>query len=88
MEYEDERQMAMSFTDTAPIPPEKDVFGPFFAAQEAAGSDRDESDSESDGDEDEAAAYDKVGADVPDTKAMFNQSVQMLRPYFSSMSLR
>lgn len=85
MEYEDERQMAATFeADAKHVTLEQDVFGPYFAAQEEAGSDRDDSESESDEDDADGAMYEKL--DVPDTRATFHASTQMLRPYFSSMT--
>jgi hypothetical protein len=86
-EYQDEYRAAVSFIQKV-VPPEKDIFGAFFDAQEIAGSDRDESESESDGDEDEVAAYERLADGLEETKATFNDSNQMLRPFFSSMSVK
>ncbi|CUM57941.1 blue-light receptor-like protein, putative [Bodo saltans] len=86
-EYQDEYRAAVSFVQQA-NPPEKNIFGAFFDAQEVAGSDRDESESESDGDEDEVAAYERLADGLEETKATFNDSNQMLRPFFSSMSVK
>lgn len=86
LEYQDEHQAAATFVQQE-IPPTKDIFGGFFDAQERAGSDRDDSESESDGDEGEVAAYERLDG-IEDTNATFNSSNQMLRPYFSSMSLK
>ena len=81
-DFYEEAKVATLATGNTILKVEDDIFSPFFAAQESAGSDRDDSSSESDT-EDESLLYDKLGNSAKYSRADFVESSSMLRPLFS-----